>query len=420
VAALYPDTPYGQILAKAFSARVTELGATVLASITYSAGNSDFKDIFVQLGGVNPTAMKEAETQEKRAQQASVERASSVLGKAILDLKAQMEGRSATAEGQGDTLSTYRALSFPARVAVFDFASVTSAAAYNAGRSFSDRFARVLGQLEELTVLSPEDGLKRLHERALQPESLTAELAADLGRAMNADFVLSGSVTELSPDWAYLAEAMQGSGKEARQARSDAELFGKNQVFQVTAVMLDARSASVVASARFEASKMRPPVPNAMGLQALYMPGKASEAVQAASAMSFCDLKWTLLGCDLWKGPELLQSDNAAALEGARFSAGFFADGTDPALRHFVDAYKRRYADIPGQVAAQAYDAALIMAGSLRSGAKSREELRQAIFNLHNFDGVSGRTSFDGRQDAFKRVPILKVNSVSRTFEQVQ
>lgn len=132
VAALYPSTPYGELLVKAFSARMAEMGAPVLLSISYSAGSSDFKDTFVAMGGRNPSAMKDAETREKREQQASVERASSVLGKALLRIKADYESELARAQPLSASAGAYRALSFPARVAVFDFASSTSAAAYNA------------------------------------------------------------------------------------------------------------------------------------------------------------------------------------------------------------------------------------------------------------------------------------------------
>jgi len=371
-------------------------------------------------GGVNPTAMKDADSDEKRDQEIKVESASTVLGKAILDIKADFESRSATAEAEGSTMDSYRPLTFPARLAIFDFGSSTSAAVYNAGRSFSDRFSHVLGQLDELTVLSPDEGLKRLHERALTPEALTPPLAAELGRAMDADFVLMGSVTELSPDWNYLSITAKEDDKDGRQARADIELFGKNQVFKVEAEIVDARTASVVAHAQFESLKMRPPLPNALGLQAIYIPGRASEAVQAASAMDFCDLKLTLLGGDLWKAPELLQNDNASSLDGALLSVGFFGDSTVPVVERFVETYKKRYAALPGQLAAQAYDAAAMMASLLRSGVSTREELHQALLGIHDFAGVSGQTSFDGRQDAIKRVPILKVNSVAKTFEQVQ
>jgi hypothetical protein len=237
---------------------------------------------------------------------------------------------------------------------------------------------------------------------------------------MDADYALMGSVIELSPDWDYLREAAKRSGREGRQARADIELFSKNQVFQVEAALVDVRGGTVMASARFEAEKMLPPPANTLGLQGLYIPSRAVDAVQAASAMNFCDLKLVLFGSDLWKSQELIQNDNSAYLEGAKFSTGFFAESEHPQVKKFTAAYKERYAAMPGQIAAQAYDATWIMGRALKGGASSREELRQAIRHTKNHDGASGRTSFDGRSDAVKRVPILRVNSVSRTFEQVQ
>ena len=44
--------------------------------------------------------------------------------------------------------------------------------------------------------------------------------------------------------------------------------------------------------------------------------------------------------------------------EGARLTVGFFADSADPQVKRFVDAYKKRYAAQPSQLAAQAYDGA--------------------------------------------------------------
>jgi ABC-type branched-subunit amino acid transport system substrate-binding protein len=419
VAELYPDKPYGRALAGAFASRVSELGGTVLASVSYAARSSDFKDILVGLGGSNPTEMKEADADEKRAQQKSVERASTSMGRVLLQMKAALEAQGSGADSGMDTLTSYRSLSFPARVAVFDFASDTGAAVFNASRRFSDLFARTLGELDELVLLPPDEGMRRLNERQLKPEALSPQLAAEIGRSMNADFVLMGQVAELNPDWQYLSETAKEDSKAGRQAREDIELFGKSQVFKIRTEILEARGGTEVAHAQFEFSKARPQSSNRMGLQALYVPSNADEAVQVASAMSFCDLKLMLLGCDLWNGPQLLQSDNTSGLEGACFSVGFFADSKDPAVKNFVEAYKRKYASIPGPLAAQFYDAARIIFQILRQGLHGREELRAGLSKLHGFEGVSGRTSFDGMQDAVKRVPILKVDMASKSFEEV-
>ena len=351
-----------------------------------------------------------------------MEKACTILGRALRAAKAGLEALSPTtaASSVGDSLAAaYRPLSFPARVAVVDFACNSTAAALNAGRFYSDRFWRVLAQMDELSMLNPDEAGRKLRERVLSPEDLTAASGVELARLLNADYALMGSVKELSPDWGYLQQAALGTDKEAHSARSDIELFTRNQVFQIATVLVDAHSGSTVAHAGFEVLKARPGPGNALGLQAVYLPAPASEAVQAASAMAFCDLKLTLLGSDLWKAPLLLQNDNAASLEGAQMTVGLFSESLDPTVRSFVDAYKKRYAAVPRQVAAQAFDACNMLLDCLKGGAKTREELRQCLSSTKNFNGVSGRASFEGRQDAVKKVSLLRVNGVTKTFEQV-
>ena len=424
VAALYPDSSYGASLSRAFAGRVAELGGGLVMSLSYTSGSSDFKDMVVALGGLDPTALKDADTAEKRLEQSKVEAASTKIGQYLLDRKAELEEETGTAAaalgGNSDTIAAYASLSFPAKVAVVDFACSSSAAQINAGRSLSDRFWRVLSQLDELKVSSPDESAKRLREHSLQVEGMNPSSAADFARSMGADFYLGGTVSELTPDWKYLSETAQQGDKDGRQARADIQEFSKNQVFQVTVQLIDARSAAIAAWQQFRIFKMKPPQPNSFGLQALYLPGTAAEVVQAASALKFCDMKLELMGSDLWDRPLLFKNDDVSALDGACFSSGFFPDSQDPNVRRFVDAYKRKYAAQPNLLSAQAYDAAMILGSLIKSGASTREELRQALQGLKNFDGVSGRTSFGGRQDAVKRIPILRINSVSKTLEQVQ
>jgi ABC-type branched-subunit amino acid transport system substrate-binding protein len=432
VAGLYPDSSYGSSLMRAFAGRMEALGGSIVMSVSYTAGSSDFKDLAVELGGVNPTALKDADVAEKRDQQAKVEAASTKLGQHLLDLKAQLEAdasRSAQAASSvavspvavsSDSPVAYAPLSFPAKVAVVDFACATGVAQFNSGRAFSDRFWRVLGQLDELKLIPPDETAKRLRERGLRTELMNPSNAADFARALGADFYLGGTVSELTPDWQSLSLTSQQGDHEGRQAKLDIEKFSKNRVFQVTAQLIDARTGQISAWQQFEVLKLQAPEPNGYGLQALYFPGTAAEVLQAASALKFCDMKVQLLGSDLWDRPLLLRNDDVATLEGACFSSGFFPESQEKSVKHFVEAYKRKFASAPNLLSAQAYDAVLMLGSLLKQGVATREELRQGLLGLKNFDGVSGRTSFDGHQDALKRIPILKVNSVSKTLEQVQ
>lgn len=373
VASLVPDTPYGQALAAAFAARVAELGGAVPLSLTYAPGTRDFKPQVLALGGVDPSEGKNAETEEKRSQQARVEEASTALGRYLL--------------------TAARALTVPAgvtvtprlRVAVVDFAEDTASAELNAGRAFSDRFARTLAQLPELEILGPQACADWMAAQHISPSTMSLPQVAALGQAMSATYVLGGGSAEFSPD-------------KPRRDRS----------FSLLAQVWNAPRGEIGASRRFTWTKYRPPAGNPDGLQALFVPATAEDLGRLLPTLAFCELNLPLLGTDQWDRPELQQ--HLAELEGAVFSAAYWADSPEKAVQDFDAAYRAAYAARPGPLAAQAYDAASLVLQRAREGAKDRNALRAALASTHDWAGVSGRTSFDGQQDAVKRPVLVRIH----------
>jgi ABC-type branched-subunit amino acid transport system substrate-binding protein len=96
-------------------------------------------------------------------------------------------------------------------------------------------------------------------------------------------------------------------------------------------------------------------------------------------------------------------------LEGAVFTAAYWPDSPDEGVRRFEADYSKVYAERPGLLAAQAYAAARLGLERLRAGARDRGALRAALSRVDNWAGVSGRTTFDGRQDAVKRPTLIQV-----------
>jgi ABC-type branched-subunit amino acid transport system substrate-binding protein len=391
VASVYPDTAYGQAMARAFAARFTELGGVVAAQVSFSAGTRDFHDELLALGGTDPAEGKNAEQDEKREQLARVEEASTALGRFLLEnLQAATDltpvARPTEKPAAGPTplplTSTPRL-----RVAVFDFAQDASAASLNAARSFADRFARTLGQLPELDVLGPQQTEKAWRDRGWSPDALTPQQLAELGRAVGAAYVLGGGVAEVPAE---------GLPREL-----------KARWFNVAAQVLDVRKAELVSNRRFQFRKYKAPPPNPLGLQAVYLPAPAEQVVLAVPGLKFFELRVPLLGSDLWDKPALTRY--LPELEGARFTTGFWPDSPRGRAADFSKAYKQAYAAKPGLLAAQAYDAAAMMLGALRGGAATRAELRGRLLGLDNYDGVGGRSGFKGRQDATRRPPIIEI-----------
>jgi ABC-type branched-subunit amino acid transport system substrate-binding protein len=416
---LYPDTAYGRTLAQAFERRVTDLGGTVVASVSYTAGALDFKDAMLALGGADPNVAKEAEVEGHKQQQAGVEKACSSLAQSILNVL-----RAIQSAQPASTVVTPKGVPTPEptpalRLAVIDFSCDSAAATFKAGRAFADRFWRTLGSFSDqgLELKGPNAAFEYMAARRMAPEALNLAGVAEVGRGLGTRLVLAGSVAEVPTDWQALKAGLAQGGAAAVKAQKAMDQAAKFQIFGVSAQLIDANSGDIVGTASFNFTKLRPTPSNTYGLQAIYLPARdPGEVEQIAPNLDFYELKLPLLGADTWHSTELLRE--ADSLEGARFTTAFYGGSTRPEVQHFVKAYQDRYAARPGEMAAQAYDAACIMLHCLRHGAGTREDLRDALAAIHAFPGVSGETSFDVSLDAVKKLPILEVKGGE--FIQVQ
>jgi ABC-type branched-subunit amino acid transport system substrate-binding protein len=373
VAVLAPDTGYGQALAAAFTQRMKQLGAAVPAMVTYAPGTRDFFGPMLQLGGIDPGEAKNADGDEKRDQQSKVEEACTALGSFLL------------AQAQDLTVPAGVTTTPRLKVLVLDFAQDSPTAQLNAGRAFADRFARTLGQLDELEVQGPTEAERLLAKAGLTVNNLSLSQISSLGQSAGVDYVLGGATAEdLSP-----------SAKLTRRS------------FGVVAQLLDPRASAVVSQRRFAWTKYKAPPPNPLGLQAIYLPAAAEDVARVLPALQFFDLKVPLMGADQWDRPEL--GEHLAELEGSIFSDAWWSDSPADGPKRFSAAFRQAYAAKPGLLSAEAFDSAALMLRVLQGGVGDRASLRAALARVSGFDGVTGRTSFEGHQDAVKRPTLVEI-----------
>lgn len=387
-ASLYPGTPYGMALAQAFARHVSETGGVMVAQVSYTAGTVDFKSQLVDLGGTNPGILKEDEARTRIELQSAVELASSTFGDFFLRYQQAHPAPAPPAAPAVPAGTKAAATPTPGpslTVAVVDFACDSPSAAFRSARGLSDRFFRTLGHLQDrgIAVVSPGQSESWLAQHPDQARGLTAEGAASLGKMLGVPLIVTGWVSEYDPD-------RKGF-----------------QVFRVKAQVVDTATGEVASTRQFEFSKLKPVNSNAGSLQALYLPCDSRDLSLIAPNLAFYDLKVQLLGPESWYRPELLRE--ADDLEGALFTTGFFADSADAAVQSFSRAYKEKFAALPDALAAQAFDACGILVKALESAA-NREDLRDALENLKDFPGVTGRTSFGGSHDAVKNLPVIRVH----------
>jgi len=110
--------------------------------------------------------------------------------------------------------------------------------------------------------------------------------------------------------------------------------------------------------------------------------------------------------------PELCKIAGDAA-NGVVFAApAFSVDSADAATKAFVDAYRKRFQEDPSVYAANAYDSAKLVVAALRVGNVTPTQIRDYLHAVKDYDGVSGRITFDEFGEVTKPVVIKKTDSL--------
>jgi len=118
-----------------------------------------------------------------------------------------------------------------------------------------------------------------------------------------------------------------------------------------------------------------------------------------------------LLGGDGWDSPALIEVAGEA-IEGCYMTNHYFADDPNEQVRKFVQAYKKRYGEVPDALAATAYDAAgMLIAAIKRAGTTEGKAIRDALAATKDYPGVTGNITLDENRNAKKPAVVLKVEN---------
>jgi branched-chain amino acid transport system substrate-binding protein len=142
---------------------------------------------------------------------------------------------------------------------------------------------------------------------------------------------------------------------------------------------------------------------------AVFVPGYYGDVALIMKQKLELGIKAPLLGGDGWDSPKLSEIAGSA-MNGNYFSNHYSPDSTDPAVVHFVQAYKTAYGTgAPDSMAALGYDAARILANAItRAPTLSGSDLRDAIAATKDFPAVTGKISLDKDRNAVKSAVVLQ------------
>jgi branched-chain amino acid transport system substrate-binding protein len=150
--------------------------------------------------------------------------------------------------------------------------------------------------------------------------------------------------------------------------------------------------------------------------QAVYFVGYPPDTAEVLRELRSRRVAFPILAAAIISDPSVSSLAGANA-EGVMFPfpATFDPSGTSAAMKKFADDYKKAYNEDPGFIAAQAYDATMILAQAIntargnRSTLPTREEVEKALDSIERYDGATGTFVFDENGDAVRTFRMYEI-----------
>lgn len=148
----------------------------------------------------------------------------------------------------------------------------------------------------------------------------------------------------------------------------------------------------------------------------LFLPNYYSEVplqVQQARRLGYTG---HIVGSDSWGNEEIIAL-GGNVMEGLFFSTHYAPDIATPRAQQFIQAYAARYGSAPDDVAALTYDSFYLLFEAIqKAGRLDREAVREALASIADFEGVTGKMTFDGSGDPIKSAVIIQIKDGKFTY----
>jgi len=146
-----------------------------------------------------------------------------------------------------------------------------------------------------------------------------------------------------------------------------------------------------------------------LNLDAVYLPGYYEDVAKILVQAKEVGLNVQFLSSSAIENPRLIELAKNAA-ENLVYSKTEI-DKQNEYYKQFAEDFKNIYNSEPGIAAAQCYDAINLIILSIERGGYEGTKIQQELYNIKNYHGVTGETSFDERGDVIKEFTIFTIRN---------
>jgi len=156
----------------------------------------------------------------------------------------------------------------------------------------------------------------------------------------------------------------------------------------------------------------------AAGVEGVFVPGYYAEAALIARQARDLGLTAHFMGVDGWESPELV-AVGGAAVEGAYLSTHYSPENKSSKVVDFNARFRARWGVDTNALSALGYDSAMVLIDAIkRAGTTEGPKLRDALAATKDFNGATGRITFDAQRNPTKSAVVLTVKDGRFAFVQ--
>ncbi len=145
---------------------------------------------------------------------------------------------------------------------------------------------------------------------------------------------------------------------------------------------------------------------------AIYIISNPTENGYIVKQMKELNIKTKIFGNLSFENNEFIKIAKGS-FDYIEFSAPYFnLKEKNPVVQDFYKSYFNTYNKKPDVAAALGYDVALILIKVLKKTNYNISQLKDALYKIKDFNGVTGKTTFDSNGDVLKDIYIKKIDSL--------
>ncbi len=278
--------------------------------------------------------------------------------------------------------------------------------AFNKLRSV-DRVPMVLGDMFSAGTLAIAPIAERNKIVLLSPSAS----AVDLTKAGDYIFRIYPSDTY---DGTYLAQFVHGKAKAKTVAIVYMQVASISAIVQVFQGEFEKAGGKVVCAEAYKEGdtdfRSQLAKATASNPDIVFIPGYLKEMANLLKQAKEMGIKTQFVSISTFADPKILELAGDAA-EGVQFSSpAFDAGSAAPEMQTFVGTFRKNYNQEPDILAGYGYDVVNIAAQALRSaGDITPDDIKQALYSIKDYPGVTGKTTFDSNGDVVKELRMMCV-----------